>query len=177
MSSRFDSCKLGTIDLVEGDVCRKCVRDGWDKPIVIVPEDCDACKAFKNRYIEYPIEVSKITNYFDDTREDSRCGNLVKVKPVNEEKYGKVTYLGIYLGEMSIGAFISHNETNQELTVTPHRNPAIFVPELHKIIYGCESWWGFISSIEELREITNKGIENVWYVKALKDTLGGKKEE
>ena len=44
-------------------------------------------------------------------------------------------------------------------------NPAIFVPELGKIIFGMESWWGRIKSEEELKDITDGDIENVWHVK------------
>ena len=32
-------------------------------------------------------------------------------------------------------------------------NPGIFVPELGKIIYGCESWWSEIDNPEDLRDM------------------------
>jgi len=47
-------------------------------------------------------------------------------------------------------------------------NPAIFVFDLNEIIFGYESWWGVIESEKQLKEITNDVIDNVWYVKALK---------
>jgi hypothetical protein len=34
---------------------------------------------------------------------------------------------------------------------------------------GYESWWGQINSPEELKAITDVDIQNVWYVKALKE--------
>lgn len=46
-------------------------------------------------------------------------------------------------------------------------NPAIFVPELKKIIYGCESWWKTIQSVDEFSKISNEDINNTWYVKLL----------
>ena len=46
-------------------------------------------------------------------------------------------------------------------------NPAIFVPELKKIIYGCESWWKTIRSVDEFSKISNEDINNTWYVKLL----------
>jgi hypothetical protein len=47
-------------------------------------------------------------------------------------------------------------------------NPGILVPELGKIIYGCESWWGTIDSEEELKElITKETISNCWYMQLL----------
>ncbi len=57
---------------------------------------------------------------------------------------------------------------DQKLHVSPYSNPAIFVPELKKIIYGCESWWGEIESPEDFKEITSDDINNVWYVQLLK---------
>lgn len=44
-------------------------------------------------------------------------------------------------------------------------NPAMLVPQLNKIIYGCGSWWHRIKSEKELREITDGDINNTWYVK------------
>jgi hypothetical protein len=89
------------------------------------------------------------------------------VRPCNE-KYGNKTYLGIFLGEADIGLFISHYPDTKELSITRHYNPAIFVPELKEIIYGSGSWWGKINSEEELKEISDDDIDNVWYVKMLK---------
>lgn len=48
------------------------------------------------------------------------------------------------------------------------RNPAIFVPELNKIIWGMECWWSEIESIDKSKAITDKDIENQWYVQLLK---------
>jgi hypothetical protein len=47
-------------------------------------------------------------------------------------------------------------------------NPAIFVPTLGKLLYGCELWWSKISSPDDLRTISDADIDNVWYVQALK---------
>ena len=43
------------------------------------------------------------------------------------------------------------------------------MPELKKIIYGCESWWHEITSVEELKDITDSDIDNTWYVQLLKN--------
>lgn len=40
--------------------------------------------------------------------------------------------------------------------------------DLQRIIFGAESWWGIIESLEELKDITDDDINNIWYVKALK---------
>jgi hypothetical protein len=43
-----------------------------------------------------------------------------------------------------------------------------YVPDLDRVVWGYESWWGVIKGPEELKEITDEDIQNVWYVKAMK---------
>lgn len=126
------------------------------------------CDDYKSIYIEYPIKVSKI-NYCNATNnyKDNQVGKFVKIAPCGDEYAGK-TFLGIYLGELPIWHNISYNTETKELNVSHRKNPAIFVPDLNKIIYGIESWWRIIEKEEDLEEITNTDINNVWYVKALK---------
>lgn len=110
------------------------------------------CENFKSRYIEYPLEVSKIDidNDMSGFRDDYR-GSFVKIRPCGE-KYNKKTYLGIYLGDLPKGHRISHNPDTKVLSVSFDTNPAIFVFELNEIIFGCQSWWGFIKNEEELKK-------------------------
>ena len=82
----------------------------------------------------------------------------------------------LLLGDLPIGAFISFHHDDQKLHISPLCNPAIFVPELKKIIYGCESWWGEIESPEDFKEITSEDINNLWYVQLLK-VMTGKEDE
>lgn len=125
------------------------------------------CDKYNSMYIEYPIEVSKInTNADKDGFRDSRVGKFAKIRPCGKEHEGK-TYLGLYLGEQPVGHHISHSQETKELSVSFSTNPAIFVFDLNKIIYGMESWWGIIESEEDLKEITDGDIKNVWYMKAL----------
>ncbi|RKO61643.1 hypothetical protein [Caldibacillus debilis] len=127
------------------------------------------CPHYKSKFIEFPLTIQGIQNHFTKDGMGSlyECGKLVKIKPCGE-KYENKTYLGILLGDLPIGAFVSFHHDDQKLHITPHSNPAIFVPELKKIIYGYESWWGEIESLEDFKEITTEDIENVWYVKLLK---------
>lgn len=94
-----------------------------------------------------------------------RTGDLVQIKPCGEEYKGK-TYLGIFLGMAALSTHIEIKEDKFECKLSSY-NPAILVPELKKIIYGCESWWGKINTVEELKQITKEDIESVWYVKLL----------
>lgn len=125
------------------------------------------CDDYKSIFIEYPIQVSKInqdstiTSYKDD-----QIGKFAKIAPCGDEYEGK-TFLGLYLGELPIGHSISHNSKTEELSVSFRTNPAIFVFDLNKIIYGIESWWSIIESEKDLKEIANADINNTWYVKVL----------
>ena len=126
------------------------------------------CDNYKSIYIEYPIEVSKINQDTDISGfRDDEIGKFVRIRPCAKE-YQNKTYLGLYLGDLPVGFQISHNSDTKELNVRFKTNPAIFVFDLKKIIYGCESWWGFIESEDELKTITDIDIDSIWYVKALK---------
>lgn len=91
-------------------------------------------------------------------------GNFVSVRPVGDEK----TYLGILLGDMEAFASTQYSAKSETLFVMHSTNPAIWVPDLNRVVRGYESWWSPIKSEEHLREITNDDIDNIWYVKALK---------
>lgn len=97
----------------------------------------------------------------------TKIGDLVKIKPCGEWAEKK-TYLGFFIGDVpqATGMKIEDNKIKSYLSF---RNPAIFIPEVKKIVYGCESWWSKIESEDELKEITNVDIDNIWYVKALKE--------
>lgn len=136
-------------------------------------EDCDACKGTGKSKTPFPLVLTGIdTSRFKGLHTTRRTG-WVKIRPCGEE-YGNKTYLGWYLGDMAVGvqAYVKEGD----LTLLSHNNPAIFVPELGKVIFGCESWWGNINSPADLADITDADINSVWYVQALKD-LGSKPEE
>lgn len=123
------------------------------------------CDAYQCCYIQYPIEVSAINiDAKICTLGSGRIGKLVKIRPCGDEK----TYLGLFLGDLPIGISVSHNDETKELSVGFMENPAIFVFDLNKIVYGQESWWGVIENEGDLQEITDSTIDNQWYVKALR---------
>jgi hypothetical protein len=103
----------------------------------------------------------------------AKQGCLVRIRPSDEE-YGNKTYLGFLLGDLATGSSLSVLEDKLQLNWSGH-NSAIFVPELGEIIYGCESWWGEIEDEDQLKEISDNDIENVWYVKLLRQM--NKKED
>ena len=101
------------------------------------------------------------------------CGTPVRVRSCREE-HGNKTYFGILLGSMALSIGHSIDLDGNVTASYSSYNPAIFIPELNDIIYGCESWWGEIENEKELKElITDEVIGNVWYVKLLSN-LGQK---
>ncbi len=129
--------------------------------------------------LEYPLEISGIEirpvkRSYKGLMGMHEVGIMVAIRPVGDQYEGK-TFLGIYLGDMPIELLVSYQTKLKNIVVGTHDNPAIFVPSLNKVIYGVESWWGEIESEEQLRQITDDDIQNVWYVKALHE-LGEKQK-
>lgn len=152
-----------------------CVVDGWeyDKVKAVTKEECENCDRFDSRYIEYPLTINGIENEEINTSGlGHECGCLCEIKPCGEEYNGK-SYIGFYLGDLPIAIHTSLNKETGILKNTTMNNPAIFVPELKKIIYGCESWWREIESLENFKGISEEDINDTWYVKLL-NQLNGK---
>ena len=170
---KIDRCRFSYLDWKNStneNVKHKCARQEEEKKEWEPTDEarCEKCEHFKSRFIEFPITVNEIEDRPIDFRGlGHQQGCLVKIRPCGKE-YGDKTYLGFYLGDLPLQNTISFNEEKGILKVGTFNNPAIFVPELRKIIWGCESWWGEIESVEQLREITDDDISNVWYVKMMK---------
>lgn len=148
-----------------------CVVDGWedDKVIDVTKEECENCDRFDSRYIEYPLAINGIENMKIETSGlGHECGCLCEIKPCGEE-YEKKSYIGFYLGDLPIAIHSSFDRNTGILENRTMNNPAIFVPELKKIIYGCESWWREIESVEDFKGISEDDINNTWYVKMLNE--------
>jgi hypothetical protein len=162
---KYLKCRFSFPSLTDKEIinCKKCNYHEKKK------SECETCEMFKSRYIEYPITVSKIENKeISFTGLGHECGTFVKIRPCAEE-YQNKTFIGIYLGDLPMGISSSYNEETQILTNRAFSNPAIFVPELKKIIFGAESWWGEIKPGDDLSNITDEDINSQWYVQMLKD--------
>lgn len=148
-----------------------CVQAGWgDDQVVPTDKDkCAKCKLFKSRYIEYPLTINGIKTEKIKYNKPWQhpMGSLVGIRPCGK-RYKDKTYLGIYLGDLPKGSYIKFNRESGILTVDTLNNPAIYVPELRKIIFGCESWWYAIENEDQLREISDDDINNTWYVRMAK---------
>jgi hypothetical protein len=139
------------------------------------------CDKYKPKYIEFPIIVKEINvdkdSAYSKGPDRRKIGKFVSIRPCAEE-YDNKTYLGIYLGEIAQLIRVSFHSEEQKLEVSNSMyNPAIYVFDLKIIIFGCASWWSVISSPEQLKEIKDLDIENVWYVRAMKDLLKGDSSE
>ena len=150
----------------------RCYRDRQEGIFTTIEDDatCENCPSFKSKYIEYPITVNKINvEQRDDwSLRGEDIGKLALIRPCGEE-YGDKTYVGIFLGDMPCWQTVSFKDDTGELTTKMVGNPAIFVPELKKTIYGCESWWKVVEDDSELTQvITDDMIQSQWYVQAAK---------
>lgn len=120
---------------------------------------------------KYPVTINNVIFRPPFCLGDSgiKPGTFVSVRPVQKE-HEKKTFLGIYLGDLltQMDQAVGFDTRTKELIVVATKtNPAIFVPDLGRVVWGYESWWGVIESPEQLREITDEDIQNVWYVKAM----------
>jgi hypothetical protein len=119
--------------------------------------------------IQYPIEVAKVSPKARALPSLWGVGSWVAVRPVLDNPDQK-TYLGVFLGDFPVPEpTIAYHVKTKELMVLMRANPAIYVPDLKKVVRGYESWWARLKTPEELKQITNRDIENVWYVRALRE--------
>lgn len=167
--AKIERCKYSHPLFKNNSIEYHCVVDGRedDKVRICQKGECESCQKFKSKYIEYPITVHEIENKPIDTSGlGHEAGSLVAIRPCAKE-YNEKTYIGIYIGYLPIQILTSYKESTGQLINSTMNNPAIFVPELKKIIYGCESWWKTIRSVDEFSKISNEDINNTWYVKLL----------
>lgn len=160
MNDKINRCKYchPSVESHSAGFC--CTVNGWEDENVrkITKDDCENCEKFESKYIECPITVQKIVNKKINTKETSdNCGCLCEVRPCGEEYQGK-SFVGVYLGRLPIAIYTSFNKKTGVLENSTMNNPAFFVPELRKIVYGYESWWRHIRSKEDLKNITEKDI-------------------
>ena len=147
-----------------------CVFNGWGEENVeiVTVEDCKNCSNFSSRFIEYPLTIQGIENTPIDTAGTGRsCGVLCEVT-LAEEETGEKSYLGIYLGDLPTGIHSTYDPKTGKLSNFAVKNPAIYVFELKRIVYGYESWWRLNNSLDEFKGISMEEIENTWYVRLLR---------
>jgi len=82
-------------------------------------------------------------------------GQLVQIRLLDSDK----TYHGILLGDFTAWFDLCYDKTKKTTIIMPHDNPAIYVPELEKVVWGAGSWWSPITKPEEIKTITNKDIK------------------
>lgn len=159
-------CRFAFPEFGNGKTEWKCLKDETKAD----DEKCEACGSFDSKYIEYPLTIQGITNT-EIRKENKNCGHWCEVSPCAKEYNGK-SYLGIYLGKLPVQILTSYTAKTGMLENGCIMNPAIFVPELNKIIYGFESFWRLIDSPDDFKGITEEDINNTWYVQMLKGMCG-----
>lgn len=162
----------------------KAIRDANPEPCTICEgsgkdegDDCIFCKGKGSKEPFYPIVITSMKSNPKDIFHPKLlfggvCGDFVRIRPClpdNDPNDGK-TFLGVIIGELTTGIGLRRDNKEPgviELAPMMH-NPMIFVPELKRVVFGYESWWGRINNADDLRKITDADINNVWYVQALK---------
>lgn len=116
--------------------------------------------------ITYPLTIEGLEFGKAPNLDRLKPGTPVAIRPCSEAK----TFFGIYVGSFSVMApsFGFNIETKKIRVMEGATNPAIFVPDLGKIVWGYASWWGEIRDEAHMKEITDDTIQNLWYVKAMK---------
>lgn len=123
---------------------------------------CENCENYKSKYIEYPLTIEKL-----NIRQPSAWG--IQFKPVRVRLCeDNRTYFGILLGEFPWMTRASYSDDTGELEISTTTNPCILIPEINRVVFGAESWWGVIKPGEDISDITDDDIENVWYMKLLR---------
>lgn len=98
--------------------------------------DLETCENLEPNYITFPIETCVVNNFNRDLKE-----TLVKYAPGTgvQVEYNKQKYTGMFMGEAPQTIALSYGKL---LRIRAFMNPCIFVPELNRIIWGSECWWG-----------------------------------
>jgi hypothetical protein len=123
--------------------------------------------------IQLNLDLSELKEVLHPRRKPFEEGGkfLVSVKPCKEDK----TFIGIYLGDVPRSTSLSKEGEQIQVEFSSY-NPAMYVPELKRVVYGYESWWHEIESIDEFKKITKEDIENTWYAKLLR-VMEGKQND
>jgi hypothetical protein len=110
-----------------------------------------------------PLTVKSVKIQTRSFKKEQPC-KYVAIRPVGDEK----TYIGILIGEVTLSVGGLYYIEEKEIYISHTLNPVIFIPDLMKVVFGIESWWCVISTSDDLKQITDADIQNVWYLKALK---------
>lgn len=105
--------------------------------------------------IDFPRTINGLDFKDLQYNNDKNIGRIVSVK------YKGENYKGVYLGELP-WLNVARLDTESKLTIEPMYNPAIYVEDLKRIVFGYESFWSF----EDI-EITDDIIKDQWYMKAV----------
>lgn len=168
MTDRFQKCKYNHHLMGDNMDESHCFVDRKDGGTVkkVTEADCASCNKYKRRYIEYPITVTEIKNDSFSPRYNADTGKFCEITPCGEE-YGGKSYLGIYLGDLPCTLYTTYDPETGTLKNSPANNPAIFVLDLKRVVFGIESWWRIIEDPGDFQGISEEDIENTWYVQLL----------
>lgn len=123
------------------------------KDIASDGSDCVDCPFFEDTRIRYPLTVSGIdVEELDDAMVAGRDapGTIVLVSFLEGDE--KLRRMGILVGNLPVAPIVSYDKDDGTLSVRPLTNPAIFVPSVGRIVWGCESWW-HPTTLDDLEQV------------------------
>lgn len=131
-----------------------------------------------NTEIEYPVPISAVDVEISMASRNLKPGTPVAVRLAGSDDR---TYFGIYLAEMPVSfadaVAIGLHVATHLLRVSSSSNPAMFVPDLGRVVWGLESWWTKIESEAHLRAITDDEISKALYVQLIKSLAARESKE
>lgn len=130
---------------------------------------CESCKSYKARWLQFPIEVNEIINspVVPDKLYPAEPGTLCRVRLCGSLD-GTKPLIGIYAGELPDEIYSSYDCKTKSVVNQLSKSTAIFVPELKRLVYGCECFWSVIKSRQELKDLVSSDTDFAFYSKFLK---------
>ena len=109
------------------------------------------CEEYIPMFIQYPIIVESITSdlSYDSHNLQTHVGEYVIVS-INAKNYDEDIHLGLYLGDLPISIISLFDSKTKEIRNKFMKNPAIYVFKFHKIFYGMNCRWQFITKNQDL---------------------------
>lgn len=161
---------------LKGDGTPIMVGDGGPRTISDDGNDCVGCPFFEDTRIRYPLTVTDIEmeDFLSLASSLDEPGTPVIARFMEDGK--PMTSLGFFLGDFVISPVVSYDKEDGVLSVKGLRNPAMFVPSVGRVVWGCESWW-HVTNEEDLRRLFGDDDPQTRLAMAWMDMAGRTKQE
>lgn len=146
--------------------------DAEPRDIATDGTDCVGCPFFLDTRMRYPLTIGGI-DYEDDFSDTTGCDPAGTVVLVTFMEGGERRWaMGILVGSPVVAPSVSWSADDGCLHVRGLKNPAIFVPSVGRIVWGCESWW-HEATLDDLGRVVGDDAWQMGIAKALLDKEDG----